>query len=307
MSSASRASSRSSTTSTSPEMQFDLTDLVPGAVLLDGWTVQKEAHQASLSSAWRITRPGPSGGGPEEQLLTVYPSWLFADRAQASAFAAQLEQVSGSQHAALHRTHEVVCTEEGTVLQRGAALHGRSLRAFLREGEHLSSAEGAALGAQVLAGLATLHGSGLVHGDLKPEHVFWDGDPEGAVVTAAGVTPALWSTQHLGARTQLVGTPYYAPLEQFSGDAPSPSSDVYNLATTVYEAVTGELPWTGRGFVEVFQSKMTPLEPMAAAARRAGLDPGLDAALRAALAPRRQDRPADAAAALEILQQLQAT
>jgi hypothetical protein len=59
--------------------------------------------------------------------------------------------------------------------------------------------------------------------------------------------------------------------------------------------------------VEVFQSKMTPLEPMAAAARRAGLDPGLDAALRAALAPRRQDRPADAAAALEILQQLQAS
>jgi hypothetical protein len=52
---------------------------------------------------------------------------------------------------------------------------------------------------------------------------------------------------------------------------------------------------------------MTPLEPMAAAARRAGLDPGLDAALRAALAPRRQDRPADAAAALEILQQLQAS
>ena len=282
-------------------MQFELSDLVPGATVLGDWEVLSEAQQGNLSSAWRIRR------GDEDQWLVVFPGWLFGDEAQARAFAQHLEEVAGARHEALPALQEVRCADDGTVLQRIAAVRGRSLRAFLREGERLSSAEAAALGARALDALAALHEHGLVHGDVKPEHLFWDGDPDGAVLTAAGVTAALWSTQHLGARTQLVGTPFYAPLEQFSGDAPTPSSDVYNLATSLYEAVTGELPWRGSGFVEVFQSKMQPVPAMAAPARQVAMDPSLDAALRAALAPRRQDRPADAVAARAILQQIQAT
>ena len=282
-------------------MQFELSDLVPGATVLGDWEVLSEAQQGNLSSAWRIRR------GDEDQWLVVFPGWLFGDAAQARAFAQHLEEVAGARHEALPALQEVRCADDGTVLQRTAAVRGRSLRAFLREGERLSSAEAAALGARALDALAALHEHGLVHGDVKPEHLFWDGDPDGAVLTAAGVTAALWSTQHLGARTQLVGTPFYAPLEQFSGDAPTPSSDVYNLATSLYEAVTGELPWRGSGFVEVFQSKMQPVPAMAAPARQVAMDPSLDAALRAALAPRRQDRPADAVAARAILQQIQAT
>ena len=282
-------------------MHFELSDLVPGAAVLGDWEVLSEAQQGSLSSAWRIRR------GDEDQWLVVFPGWLFGDAAQARAFAQHLEEVAGARHEALPALQEVRCADDGTVLQRTAAVRGRSLRAFLREGERLSSAEAAALGARALDALAALHEHGLVHGDVKPEHLFWDGDPDGVVLTAAGVTAALWSTQHLGARTQLVGTPFYAPLEQFSGDAPTPSSDVYNLATSLYEAVTGELPWQGSGFVEVFQSKMQPVPAMAAPARQVAMEPSLDAALRAALAPRRQDRPADAVAARAILQQIQAT
>lgn len=282
-------------------MQFELSDLVPGATVLGDWEVLSEAQQGNLSSAWRIRR------GDEDQWLVVFPGWLFGDAAQARAFAQHLEEVATARHEALPALQEVRCADDGTVLQRTAAVRGRSLRAFLREGERLSSAEAAALGARALDALAALHEHGLVHGDVKPEHLFWDGDPDGVALTAAGVTAALWSTQHLGARTQLVGTPFYAPLEQFSGDAPTPSSDVYNLATSLYEAVTGELPWRGSGFVEVFQSKMQPVPAMAAPARQVAMDPSLDAALRAALAPRRQDRPADAVAARAILQQIQAT
>lgn len=282
-------------------MHFDLSDLVPGATVLGDWEVLSEAQQGNLSAAWRIRR------GDEDQWLVVFPGWLFGDEAQARAFAQHLEEVGSARHEALPALQEVRCADDGTVLQRTAAVRGRSLRAFLREGERLSSAEAAALGARALDALAALHEYGLVHGDVKPEHLFWDGDPDGAVLTAAGVTAALWSTQHLGARTQLVGTPFYAPLEQFSGDAPTPSSDVYNLATSLYEAVTGELPWRGSGFVEVFQSKMQPVPAMAAPARQVAMDPSLDAALRAALAPRRQDRPADAVAARAILQQIEAT
>ena len=282
-------------------MHFELSDLVPGAAVLGDWEVLSEAQQGNLSSVWRIRR------GDEDQWLVVFPGWLFGDAAQARAFAQHLEEVAGARHEALPALQEVRCADDGTVLQRTASVRGRSLRAFLREGERLSSAEAAALGARALDALAALHEHGLVHGDVKPEHLFWDGDPDGVVLTAAGVTAALWSTQHLGARTQLVGTPFYAPLEQFSGDAPTPSSDVYNLATSLYEAVTGELPWQGSGFVEVFQSKMQPVPAMAAPARQVAMEPSLDAALRAALAPRRQDRPADAVAARAILQQIQAT
>jgi serine/threonine-protein kinase len=42
---------------------------------------------------------------------------------------------------------------------------------------------------------------------------------------------------------EMVGTPRYMAPEQFEGEAAGASADVYALAVTFYEVVTGELPF----------------------------------------------------------------
>ena len=61
--------------------------------------------------------------------------------------------------------------------------------------------------------------AGLVHGDIKPHtiHLEMLKKPHVQLVDG-GITPGLWTAKHLGDKTALIGTPFYAPIEQFGGD-----------------------------------------------------------------------------------------
>ena len=147
------------------------------------------------------------------------------------------------------------------------------------------------LGRQLLGGLGEIHAAGLVHGDIKPAAIYLRSDGDGAQLVDGGVTPALWAAKHLGTRTTLIGTPFYSPLEQFSGDSPSSSSDLYGLGTLLYELLTGVLPWEGRGFIEVFQSKMQEgAPPISQRAPGVEIPPELEAAIAGSLRAKRSER-----------------
>lgn len=276
---------------------IDLISLVPGKEVLGEYTITGILRENGFSSTFGL------GGEscPDGAELIVFPRNLFSGLEGAQEFSKELEPWIEFGCSAVRRLGCMASQEDGLVWQVGDRVPGPSLRNYLAEGELLSSGEVRQIGLRLLEGLEALHQAGLVHGDLKPEAVFCDGDPDSAVIIDGGITPSLWSTQHLGARTQLVGTPFYAPIEQFSGDAPSAGSDLYNLATMLYEAATGELPWKGTGFVEVFQSKLIRPSEGASAARAVELDSALDRLLCSALDPQLRERPQDAATFREQL------
>jgi len=276
---------------------LELINLVPGKEVLGQYTITKLLRENGISSTFGLQ----GEDFPDGAELVLFPSHLFGSFEAATSFSQELEPWIAFDCSSVRSLSRMEVQEDGLVLQVGARVPGPSLRHFMAEGELLSSGEVQQLGLRLLDGLEELHGSGMVHGDLKPEVVFGNGDPDSAVIIDGGVTPSLWSTQHLGARTQLVGTPFYAPIEQFSGDAPSADSDLYNLATLLYEAATGQLPWNGTGFVEVFQSKLVRPSEGSNAARAVNLAPGLDSLLCSALDPQRRERPADASVFREHL------
>lgn len=277
---------------------LDLINLMPGKEVLGRYTITKLIRENGISSTFALK----GDSRPQGAELIIFPRNLFGGFEGAANFAKELEPWIEFGCSAVRRLDHMAVQDDGLVLQVGDPVPGPSLRQYLAEGELLSSVEVRQIGLRLLTGLDALHQAGLVHGDLKPDAVFCDGDPDSAVIIDGGITPSLWSTQHLGARTQLVGTPFYAPIEQFSGDAPSTGSDLYNLATLLFEAATGQLPWKGTGFVEVFQSKLVrPLEK-SAAARAVDLDPALDALLCSALDPQRRERPENAAIFRDQLQ-----
>ena len=131
---------------------------------------------------------------------------------------------------------------------------GGSLKAKL-EASHshgLPPREAAACLQQVAEAVQYAHERGVLHRDLKPENILVDRDGK-PKVSDFGLAKSLESDERLTQTGQQVGTlPYMSP-EQISsavGDV-STRTDVYALGVTLYELLTGELPFRTNGLVEL--------------------------------------------------------
>jgi serine/threonine-protein kinase len=112
----------------------------------------------------------------------------------------------------------------------------------------------------------------------------------------------LWSAKHLGDKTALIGTPYYAPVEQFGGEAPDISSDIYNVATVLYELATGVVPWPGKSFLEIFQAKLAPTPtPMRERVPGCEVPASLEEVIKGGLLTDRRERYTDAGTFRDLL------
>jgi Ca-activated chloride channel family protein len=129
---------------------------------------------------------------------------------------------------------------------------GQTLRERLRSAGRIPFREAAELVAELAEALQLAHEKGLVHGDLKPEHILLGEDGQ---VRLSEFGELSLRTRDTGPGT-LVGTPAYVAPERIRGEAGIGDSqaEVYNLGVVFYEMLTGELPFGGRSVAEIFNA-----------------------------------------------------
>jgi serine/threonine protein kinase len=291
---------------------FSLFDLAPGKQIAGRFRIQKPQRQSGLSSAFEALDESASGAGARCALI-VFPGPLFEGPKQAEDFRAQWRPWQAVRSGHVVRIREVLSLPQNTTLLVTDYPAGGSLREWIKEHSLMGQAHVLAFGLGLLDGLCAIHAQKLVHGDIKPQTIFVTPGAPGAssaphgVLVDGGITTGLWNAKHLGEHTALIGTPFYAPVEQFGGESPDVQSDIYNLATVLFECATGVLPWPGSSMLEVFQAKLDKHAPsMRKRAPKVEIDAALERAIvQGLLADRRQRYPTavefrDALAAVKL-------
>jgi tRNA A-37 threonylcarbamoyl transferase component Bud32 len=182
-------------------------------------------------------------------------------------------------------------------------LEGGSLRDYLPD-LPLPQAMGVLEG--LLAALAHAHSRDVVHRDIKPENILVTA--EGHVkLTDFGIARAYNVTRSdsvLTAHGTTIGTPKYMAPEQGTGGEIGPAADLYSAGIVAYELLVGRVPFDAEDtpLAIVWQHVNDPLpDPRLA---RPGLDARLCRWLEELLAKKAADRPPNALAALEALEEI---
>jgi serine/threonine-protein kinase len=155
-------------------------------------------------------------------------------------------------------------------------LPGGSLAQRLATGERLAAVQVRRMALDIIAGLEAAHHRGVVHRDVKPANVFFDvrGTAKLGDFGVAHLVD-LGQTQTGG----LIGTLAYMSPEQITGAPISIAADLYALGVTLFEAVTGRLPFLGPDFVAQHLGEPAPSATSIAPDVAPGWDPILEGLL----------------------------
>ncbi|WP_337872072.1 protein kinase [Ignavibacterium sp.] len=112
---------------------------------------------------------------------------------------------------------------------------------------------------QVLLAIDYAHSMGFIHRDLKPSNIIID--KNGIVkVMDFGISKSLNENQNITRFGSNIGTIYYMSPEQIKGFATTPRTDIYSLGITLYEMLSGNVPFNFKSDYEIFDAhlKMIP-------------------------------------------------
>ncbi len=169
-------------------------------------------------------------------------------------------------------------------------VRGETLRDKLNREHQLGIDEAIAITKQVASALDYAHRQGLVHRDIKPENILiQEGE---AMLTDFGIALAVKEAggNRLTQTGLSLGTPQYMSPEQATGDRGIDArSDVYSLASVLYEMLAGEPPVTGASAQAMIAKLMTE-RPTHVRILRDTVPEGVDDAITKALAKTPADR-----------------
>ena len=141
-------------------------------------------------------------------------------------------------------------THDGRVGVWMELVQGRTLGRLVREQGRFNAREAALLVIEISRALAAVHGSGLVHRDIKADNAMRDQDGRLVLMDfGAGV-----ELDKLGSGARgISGTPLYIAPEIFDGGSATRASDIYSMGVLLYHLVTGSYPVRGRSVAELKQ------------------------------------------------------
>ena len=127
-------------------------------------------------------------------------------------------------------------------------VEGITLKNYIDQKGRLETDEAVDFAIKIAEGLKAAHSRGIIHRDVKPQNVILAED-HNLKVADFGIARAV--TAQTASTSQAMGSVHYISPEQAKGEFTDERSDIYSLGITMYEMLTGKLPFTGDTAVSV--------------------------------------------------------
>ena len=165
-------------------------------------------------------------------------------------------------------------------------VEGQPLSDFTGKKSLLPVSEVLTICAEVADALHYAHKEGIVHRDIKPSNILYDRTQRKVTVTDFGIARIVG--EHSTQTGEILGSPLYMSPEQILGKKVERSSDIFSLGVTLYQLLSGELPFKGDNIAElsrhILQSKPGNIRDLC---------PGLSAGVRRIINKTLQKEPGD--------------
>ena len=178
--------------------------------------------------------------------VKVLKSEFKDDKSFVSKFRVEAQAAAGLAHANIVNVYDVG-EDNGISFIVMELVEGITLKDYIAKKGHLSVREATSIALQVSAGLQAAHNNGIIHRDVKPQNIIISLDGK-AKITDFGIARAASSNT---ITSSAMGSVHYSAPEQTRGGYSDAKSDIYAMGITVYEMLTGHVPFDGDSTVEV--------------------------------------------------------
>lgn len=178
--------------------------------------------------------------------IKVLKEEFSTDAVFVKKFKLEAQAAAGLSHPNIVSVYDVV--DEGSIHYIVMELiEGITLKSYITKKGRLGSKEAIGIAIQVAQGIAAAHDQHIVHRDIKPQNMIISRDGK-VKVADFGIARAV-SNQTIGATA--IGSVHYISPEQARGGFSDSRTDIYSLGITMFEMVTGTVPFDGDNTVSI--------------------------------------------------------
>ena len=163
-----------------------------------------------------------------------------------SKFRVEAQAAAGLMHPNIVNVYDVG-EEKGIYYIVMELVDGITLKNYIAKRGRLGYKEAVTIALQVSMGLEVAHRNHIIHRDIKPQNIIISRDGK-VKVTDFGIAKAATSDT---ITSNVMGSVHYTSPEQARGGFSDEKSDVYSLGVTLYEMLTGEVPFDGETTVAI--------------------------------------------------------
>ncbi|MEJ8735257.1 MULTISPECIES: Stk1 family PASTA domain-containing Ser/Thr kinase [Mediterraneibacter] len=179
--------------------------------------------------------------------IKVLKSDFRTDEVFIQKFLSEAQAAAGLMHPNVVNVYDVG-QDRGLYYMVMELVEGITLKEYIEKKGKLSAKEAISISIQMVTGIQAAHNQHIVHRDIKPQNIIISKDGK-VKVTDFGIARATTSTNTISA--SVMGSVHYTSPEQARGGIVDEKSDIYSAGITMYEMVTGHVPFDGDSTVSV--------------------------------------------------------